>query len=78
MLLLVFSLLLLSVVSAQRLEVRGTQLYYNNEHVYLSGMNIAWESFGFDFGNGNYAQTGPQLRKYVSDIKLAGGNSISK
>ena len=62
---------------AQYLEVSGLDLVYKGEKVFLSGMNIAWELFGYDFGNDQYErETGAILEGYLRDISAAGGNSI--
>ena len=76
----VFELLLLvSIVNGQRyLAVEDGEFRLNGEKVFQSGMNIAWNQFGADFGNGNYEYTGQQLEKYIRDIAEAGGNSVRK
>ena len=56
----------------------GGNLLLNDEKIFQSGMNIAWNQYGGDFGNGNYEFTGPQLEKYIRDISNAGGNSLRK
>ena len=68
------------VAHGQRfLAVQNGQLRLNGEKVFLSGMNIAWNSFGSDFGNGRYdCCTGSTLEDYLRRISAAGGNSISK
>ena len=72
-------LFLVSIVNGQRyLAVEDGEFHLNGEKVFQSGMNIAWNQFGADFGNGNYEYTGPQLEKYVRDIAEAGGNSVRK
>jgi mannan endo-1,4-beta-mannosidase len=60
------------------LEVSGEDLIYKGEKVFLSGMNIAWQEFGYDFGNGNYDRNRDLLEGYLRDIAAAGGNSIRK
>ena len=76
----VFKLLfLVSIVNGQRyLAVEDGEFHLNGIKVFQSGMNIAWNQFGADFGNGNYEYTGPQLEKYIRDIAKAGGNSLRK
>ena len=77
---LVFNILLLvTVVRGQKyLAIENGEFRLNGEKIFQSGMNIAWNQYGADFGNGNYEYTGPQLEKYIRDIANVGGNSISK
>ena len=41
-------------------------------------MNIAWNSYGFDFGNHQYDSAGGKLEQWLEEIKNNGGNSVSK
>ncbi|XP_045603001.1 mannan endo-1,4-beta-mannosidase [Procambarus clarkii] len=66
-------LALLGSTTAKRLAVSGTDLTYGGEKVFLNGANIAWNSYGYDFGNGNYNGV---LETWVQEIGNAGGNSI--
>ena len=51
----------------------------NGEKVFLSGMDIAWEDLGMDFGNGRYnCCTGSVLQQFIENIAKNSGNSISK
>lgn len=46
---------------------------------FLSGMNLAWHSFGNDFGNGQYdCCTGAALENYLAQLNETGGNTLSK
>nr|XP_045603070.1 mannan endo-1,4-beta-mannosidase-like [Procambarus clarkii] len=54
-------------------RVSGRDLIYGDEKVYLNGVNIAWNNYGNDFGNGVYDGT---LETWVQEIGSAGGNSI--
>lgn len=56
-------------------QVSGTDLMYKGEKIFLNGVNLAWNNYGYDFGNGGYDGT---LENWVQDIGAAGGNSISK
>jgi len=58
---------------ATKLQVSGTELTYNGEAVFLNGVNIAWNDYGNDFGNGAY---NGKLEQWVTEIGNAGGNSI--
>lgn len=68
----------LIVIEAVQLEVRGTDLVYNGVKVFLSGTNIAWNSYGYDFGNSGYNSYGPKLEEWLEMVRQNGGNSISK
>ena len=78
--LMLFMLPLFSGISGQRfLAVENGAFRLNGEKIFQSGMNIAWNQFGADFGNGQYeCCTGAQLEKYIRDIADAGGNSVRK
>ena len=69
---------LINFASSQFLEVRGREFFFNGQRVHLSGPNIAWRSYGFDFGNGQYGTNGPELENWIREIASAGGNSLSK
>ena len=77
---LAFKILFLVVsTNGQRyLAVENGEFRLNDEKIFQSGMNIAWNQYGADFGNGNYELTGPQLEKYIVDISNAGGNSLRR
>nr|XP_053639726.1 mannan endo-1,4-beta-mannosidase-like [Cherax quadricarinatus] len=66
-------LALLGSTTAKRLAVSGTDLTYGGEKVFLNGANIAWNNYGYDFGNGAYDGT---LETWVHEIGSSGGNSI--
>jgi mannan endo-1,4-beta-mannosidase len=66
-------------LSAGRLTTSGTNLYYNGQKVFLSGANIAWNSYGYDFGNGQYAANSKStLESWLTQIANSGGNSVRK
>jgi len=66
-------------LSAGRLTTSGTSLYYNGQKVFLSGANIAWNSYGYDFGNGQYvANSKSTLESWLTKIDANGGNSVRK
>lgn len=60
------------------LRIEGKFFYYGDQQVFLSGVNIAWNNYGLDFGNGNYTNQGPQLEEWIRGISAAGGNSLSE
>jgi mannan endo-1,4-beta-mannosidase len=53
-------------------------LSINGQKVFLSGPNIAWQSYGYDFGNGMYDVNGGALESMLQSISDNGGNSVSK
>lgn len=66
-------------LSAGRLTVSGRNFYYNGQKVFLSGVNIAWNSYGYDFGNGQYAANSKStLESWLTQISNNGGNSVRK
>ena len=66
-------------LSAGRLTTSGTNFYYNGQKVFLSGVNIAWNSYGYDFGNGQYvANSKSTLESWLTKIDANGGNSVRK
>lgn len=60
------------------LRLQGQRFFYGDKPVFLSGANIAWHNYGTDFGNGDYATSGPILEQWIRDISTAGGNSLSE
>ena len=76
-LLLLTALLSWSCCTEGRLTVNGTNFYYNNEKVFLSGVNGAWVAYGYDFGNRMYEyNANATTRQWFTRIAAAGGNSI--
>lgn len=68
-----------TLAGAARLQVTGRNLIYDTRRVYLSGVNIAWNSYGYDFGNGAYETNSKgKLEEWLTSISNAGGNSIRK
>lgn len=64
---------------ANRLSVSGKKLMYNGKSVFLSGVNFAWNSYGYDFGNGKYtANSKSTFEKWLKDVASKGGNSVRK
>jgi len=68
------------VASTQaRLSTNGKDLIYNGQKVFLSGVNIAWNSYGYDFGNGQWAANSKTtLLRWLDSISASGGNSVRK
>ncbi|XP_018022370.1 mannan endo-1,4-beta-mannosidase [Hyalella azteca] len=70
---LIIAACLAASASAVKLTVSGSSLMYGGEKVYLSGANAAWNSYGYDFGNGGYDGS---LETWLAEVKAAGGNSF--
>ncbi len=77
-----FAVLLLccwASLSAGRLTTSGRDFLYNGQKVFLSGVNIAWNSYGYDFGNGQYAANSKStLEAWLTQIANSGGNTARK
>ena len=80
-----FSLIVILFVSilestrASRLSVSGNKLMFNGKSVFLSGVNFAWNSYGFDFGNGQYtANSKTTFEQWLKEVTINGGNSVRK
>lgn len=75
----IYGLTILKYVNSQKyLSVNGTNLYFNGEKVFLSGVNQAWYMYGNDFGNNAYVKSKPHLMNTLNAIRENGGNSISQ
>ncbi len=48
------------------------------DSICFTGVNIAWNSYGYDFGNHQYDTSGPKLEAWLEEIKNNGGNSARK
>jgi hypothetical protein len=53
------------------------QKYKNIRSCHL-GVNIAWNYYGYDFGNHQYDSAGGKLESWLEEIKNNGGNSVRK
>jgi len=49
---------------------------FAGQHVHLSGANLAWYRYAWDFGNNEYSVSGPVLEQWVREISAAGGNVL--
>ncbi|XP_057369994.1 mannan endo-1,4-beta-mannosidase-like [Daphnia carinata] len=62
---------------ASRLSVSGNKLIFNGKTVFLSGVNFAWNSYGYDFGNGQYASNSKTtFEQWLKEVATYGGNSV--
>lgn len=57
---------------------QGTRFFYDGQQTYLSGPNLPWLWYGYDFGDGHYGASGPELRAMVDEIHSSGGNVFSE
>ena len=75
-------LLLLTVAGIDTVEasdfvsVRGKELYVNDRPLRLFGVNMAWSSYGRDFGNFEGEQSREALFRTLNIVKAHGGNVI--
>lgn len=60
--------------AAPGLTVSGTELQYNGNKIFFSGMNLAWLDYNSDVGDAPLDENA--WRKAVQDVRSAGGNSI--
>lgn len=65
-------------IRASRLSVSGDNFIFDGKVVFQSGVNAAWYSYGYDFGNGQYASSKSTLESWLNEIAASGGNSIRK
>ena len=57
------------------LQVKGKDLYFNGQKIFLSGANIAWNKLGSDWGNGKYWGHRDKMNEWLAGISAHGGNS---
>jgi len=50
----------------------------DGHRVFLSGTNLAWIHYAYDFGNNQYNGVRTQFEQVLRDIHNSGGNSIRK
>ncbi|CAB3380973.1 Hypothetical predicted protein [Cloeon dipterum] len=58
------------------LKVTSGYFSINGQKVFLSGPNIAWQSYGYDFGNGMYDVNGGTLESLLQSVSDSGGNAV--
>jgi len=77
MLLHVLGLCLLALLTeGGRIAIQGKHFTKDGHNVFLSGANTAWVSYGYDFGNHQYAQRRAQFIHKMDMVHTAGGNSM--
>lgn len=76
----VLILVLFSVgfTQALRLSVSGKNFVYNGKTIFQNGVNFAWYSYGYDFGNDQYASSRSNLESWLRQVANNGGNSVRK
>lgn len=66
-------------VQCDRLSVQGNHFVKGGQKVFLSGANLAWVQYAYDFGNNLYkGRVQGILEGYIRDLSKAGGNSMSE
>ncbi|KAK3722347.1 hypothetical protein RRG08_041950 [Elysia crispata] len=65
-----------AVVSGERLSVSGNHFLFKGEKVFLSGGNLPWIKYGYDYGNNQWAGVKAQVAKQLQMLRDAGGNSL--
>ncbi|KAK3093082.1 hypothetical protein FSP39_010853, partial [Pinctada imbricata] len=59
-----------------RLGINGTHFTFGGQRVFLSGVNKAWESYAYDFGQQQYQYRRQAYQKFFQETAQAGGNSV--
>jgi mannan endo-1,4-beta-mannosidase len=73
----VITVVLLSIAQNEaRLSVKGHDIMYNGQKVFLSGANIAWFNYARDFGSGAYSGVKSKYESAIDEIAKSGGNAI--
>lgn len=65
------------LVASNYLSVSGRNFMFAGQQVHLSGPNLAWYRYAWDFGNNEYSVSGPVLEQWIREISAAGGNFLS-
>ncbi|GFN85278.1 endo-1,4-beta-mannanase 1 [Plakobranchus ocellatus] len=65
-----------TVTSGERLSVSGNHFLFKGEKVFLSGGNLPWIHYGYDFGNNQWSSVKSQVASQMKMLKDAGGNSL--
>ncbi|CAG5119408.1 unnamed protein product [Candidula unifasciata] len=67
---------LVSLGVCERLKISGDHFTYKGEKVFLSGGNLPWISYAYDFGNGQWAGVKSRAEEQIKLLSEAGGNSL--
>jgi len=65
-----------STVQASRLQVQNGHFTYNGQRVFLSGGNLPWIYYGYDFGEGQWSNVKSKIENQIKQVHNSGGNSI--
>ncbi|RUS82647.1 hypothetical protein EGW08_009600 [Elysia chlorotica] len=65
-----------AVLSGARLSVSGNRFLFKGEHVFLSGGNLPWINYGYDYGNNQWAGVKGRVEDQLRMLRDAGGNSL--
>ncbi|KAK0058643.1 mannan endo-1 4-beta-mannosidase, partial [Biomphalaria pfeifferi] len=66
----------LTLVVRNRLVIDGNHFTYNGKRIFLSGGNLPWISYGYDFGDGQFQNIKSQMEEQLKKLFEAGGNSM--
>ncbi|XP_067664085.1 mannan endo-1,4-beta-mannosidase-like [Haliotis asinina] len=67
----------IAAVQCGRLAVQGNHFVKDGQKVFLSGANLAWVQYAYDFGNNLYkGRVQGILEGYIRDLSKSGGNSL--
>jgi len=62
--------------AAARLSVQGKVFKYHGDTVFLSGGNLPWIYYGYDFGENQWQSRKSKIEEQIRMLSQAGGNSI--
>lgn len=74
---LIFLALCAQLAACNYMSVSGRNFMFAGRQVHLSGPNLAWYRYAWDFGNNEYSVSGPVLEGWIREIRDAGGNCLS-
>jgi len=67
---------LLTIGYASRLSVQSGHFQYGGQRVFLSGGNLPWIYYGYDFGDHQWNNVKSKIEDQLKQTQAAGGNSI--
>ncbi|XP_059147582.1 mannan endo-1,4-beta-mannosidase-like [Physella acuta] len=62
--------------SGARLQIEGNHFTFGGQKVFLSGGNLPWISYAYDFGDGQWGSRKSQMEDQFKKLHEAGGNSM--
>ncbi|XP_012938873.1 mannan endo-1,4-beta-mannosidase [Aplysia californica] len=72
----VFLLVALVPLASSRLHINNGHFVLNGQRVFLSGGNLPWMSYGYDFGDGQWQRNKDRIEPQFKKLHEAGGNSM--